>query len=99
MRCLGRGDWRRLRLSAVSWCGGGENSTVTTLSGAGLQGALTGPVIRQAFTEQDNNLEVVVDSGPADVFSLAQANVLYATVTVCEPGNSNNCQLLHYYRL
>jgi hypothetical protein len=38
-----------------------------------------------AFVQQANNLPLVVDSGPADIFSLV-ANVLYATVTVCAPG-------------
>ena len=80
-------------------CGGGENSSVTTITGGGQQGPQAGPVIRAAFVALDNNLEVVVDAGPTDGFSLAQANILYATVTVCEPGSSFNCQTIDHIQV
>jgi hypothetical protein len=74
-------------LALLAGCGGGADSSVTTLqctpapcSVAGLEVSLPNP-----FVQQFNNLQVVVDSGPANIFSLV-ANVLYATVTVCAPG-------------
>ncbi len=76
-------------VALLAGCGGGADSSVTTIicsnsancSAAGLEVSLP-----NAFKQVANNLPVVVDSGPANSFSLGQANILYATVTVCAPG-------------
>lgn len=80
---------------AVSGCGGGENTSVTTVSGAGLQGAGVGPEVAYDFQQKINNIPVVIDNGPADIFSMPQANVLYATVRVCEPGSDKCMDIDH----
>jgi len=77
-------------LALLSACGGGGNSSVTTINGV----LAAGPVIATDFVQQVNNLRVVSDSGPAELgsaFSFPVANVLYADVTVCEPGVRTNC--------
>ena len=73
-------------------CGGGGNSSETHISGAGLNAlGRSGPVVLPyAFTQGVNNMQVVVDSG-LDAFSLQNANILYATVTVCEHLNTSHC--------
>jgi len=52
---------------------------------------VTTPVIAAAG---QNVLPIVVDAGPAALLSSGNsaANIAYATVTVCQPGNSSNCQ-------
>ncbi len=70
----------------LAGCGGGANSTVTTiLCSSSPDCSLSGPTVGGPFVQKVNNLEVTVDNGPADLFSLP-TNMLYATVTVCAPG-------------
>jgi hypothetical protein len=60
-------------------CGGGTNPMTGGASGAG--GTLT--------ATDPNMVAVVVDPGPAGA---DYTNGLFATVTLCEPGSSTNCQ-------
>jgi hypothetical protein len=75
-------------------CGGGD-STTTTVTGTGLNNLGLSPAVQTAFTQADNNLRVVVKDGPHGFQLSANANILYATVTVCIPGgnptNPNEC--------
>jgi hypothetical protein len=87
-----------IAIVVLTGCGGGADSTVTTITGGGLQDLGKGPEVGYAFVEQINNMPVVVDGGPEGIFSLAQANVLYATVKVCEPG-TNNCQTIDHVQV
>ena len=68
-------------------CGGGD-STTTTITGTGLNSLGLSPAVQTAFTQADNNLRVVVKDGPHGFQLSANANVLYATVTVCKPGGN-----------
>ena len=68
-------------------CGGGADSSVTTLRCSNAPDcSLTGPTVGAPFVQKVNNLEVTVDAGPANIFSLS-TNILYASVTVCAPGD------------
>jgi hypothetical protein len=84
----------------VSGCGGGGDSTVTTITGGGSTGPRSGPEVAVSFVQRSNNLSVVVDGGPP-TFSLvqAQANILYATVTVCAPGSSTDCVTIDHVQV
>ena len=73
-------------LAVLSACGGAD-TTVTSLRCSGATDcSVLGPTVGAAFVQKVNNLEVTVDSGPTDLFSLNLTNILYATVTVCAPG-------------
>ena len=67
-------------------CGGGADSSVTTLRCSNSADcSTTGVTVGEPFVQKVNNLEVTVDRGPAGLFSLS-TNILYASVTVCAPG-------------
>jgi hypothetical protein len=89
---------------AVAACGGGDSS-VTTVSGGGLNSLGLSPpaVLRSAFVQVVNNLKVSVEEGPVSGFGVApNANILYATVTVCSPGNANvasACQTIDHIQV
>lgn len=83
---------------ALSACGGG-NSTVTTLSGGGLSGSQTGPVVAVDQPTGPNTAEVVIDSGPVEAFSLGVVNIPYVTVTVCLPGSATRCVTIDHVML
>ena len=85
-------------ISVLAGCGGGENSTVTTISGGGLQGQNEGPGVGQVVLPKLNSVAVTVDGGPDGGFSLAQANILYTTVVVCEPG-TERCQSIDHIQV
>lgn len=86
----------------ISACGGGGDSSVTTITGRGLNSFGSSPAVwlpstlgsytsTNAFIQKPNNLEVYVDGGP-NTFSLANVNMLFANVTVCEVANTDKCQ-------
>ena len=70
-------------------CGGG-NSTTTTVSGAGINSLGQSPDVSLPFVQTDNNLLVQVSDGPRG-FMAPNANILYATVTVCSPTDTSHC--------
>ena len=80
---------------SIVGCGGGENSSVTMISGGGLQGEGVGPDIGYDYVQKINNMPVFIDRGPENIFSMAQANILYATVKVCEPGTDKCLDIDH----
>jgi hypothetical protein len=93
-----------LLASALTACGGGDSS-VTTITGAGLNSLGQSPpaVLSRAFVQSVNNLKVTVEEGPTSGFTLTpNANILYATVTVCLPGNANvpgACQTIDHVQV
>ena len=101
MRVLG---W--LLAMAAAWslaaCGGGDSST-TTLVGNGLNGLGQNPAVATPFVQKLNNLRVVVEDGPHGFQFSANANVLYATVTVCTPGGDisdpRQCQTIDHVQV
>ena len=83
----------------LAGCGGG-NSTVTTITGAGLNALGASPSVSLPFVQTANNLRVSVESGPAGGFSGTQnANILYATVTVCAPSDASRCQIIDHVQI
>lgn len=95
--------WRRaahwaaamLGVLVLAACGGGDSS-VTTVSGPGLSGLGASPPVSlftpaSPFVQKSNNLKVVVDGGPARSFAAPSANIMYADVKVCVPGNATQC--------
>ena len=85
---------------ALSGCGGGGDSIVTTITGPGLDGSRAGPVASLPFVQRSNNLRVTVEGGPANGFSLSpNANVLYATVKLCAPGDPLQCQTIDHVQV
>lgn len=68
-------------------CGGGD-STTTTVTGSGLNNLGLSPAVATQFSQTANNLRVVVEDGPHGFQLSANANILYATVTVCIPGGN-----------
>lgn len=85
-------------LAALAGCGGG-NSTVTTLSGAGLNGTQSGPVVAVDEPTGSNTTEVLIDSGPVEAFSLGVVNIPYVSVTVCAPGSTTQCKTIDHVML
>ena len=79
-------------------CGGG-NSSVTTIIGGGTGGGTGGSVVAIDTPTGPNTTEIVVDSGPAQGFSLGAANIPYVTVTVCTPGSSSDCVTIDHVLL
>jgi hypothetical protein len=75
-------------------CGG--NSTETTITGGGLSGGATGPVVSADAPTGPNTTEIVVDTGPASGFALGAANIPYVTVTVCTPGSTTACVIIDH---
>lgn len=85
-------QWGALTLGVImlSACGGGGDSSVTTVSGPGLSSLGASPPVSlfttlMPFVQKSNNLKVEVNGGPLRAFSLGgSANILYAEVKVCE---------------
>jgi hypothetical protein len=76
-------------------CGGGDSS-VTTVSGPGLSSLGSSPPVSlftaaSPFVQKSNNLLVQVNGGPARSFAAPSANIMYADVKVCVPGNAAQC--------
>lgn len=83
-------------LALLAGCGG--NSTEVTITGGGLSGGATGPVVVADSPTGPNTTEIVVDTGPSTAFALGAANIPYVTVTVCEPGSASACtQIDHVF--
>ena len=83
--------------------GGGGDSSTTTLFGSGLNSLGQSPAVATPFVQKLNNLRVVVEDGPHGFQFSANANVLYATVTVCTPGGNVNdptqCQTIDHVQV
>jgi hypothetical protein len=83
-------------------CGGGD-STTTTVTGSGLNSLGLSPAVATAFTQADNNLRVVVEDGPHGFTFSPNANILYATVTVCKLGGNpafpGDCQTIDHVQV
>lgn len=98
--------WRGMVCALVLWglaaCGGGD-STTTTVTGNGLSSLGLSPAVATPFVQAANNLRVVVEDGPHGFSLSANANVLYATVTVCvpggTPGNPADCQTIDHVQV
>jgi hypothetical protein len=75
----------------LSACGGGGDSTTTTVSGNGLNSLGQSPAVSTHAVQTDNNLLVVAENGPRGFQLLPNANILYATVTVCSPLDTSKC--------
>ena len=91
-----------LAVWVVAGCGGGGNSTETRISGTAVnaQGASPAVNLPYTFVQSTNNMQVQVDAGPAGAFTLApNANILFASVTVCEPGSSTHCQTIDHVQV
>jgi hypothetical protein len=71
-------------------CGGGD-STTSTVSGNGLNSLGQSPAVATAFVQAANNLRVTVEDGPHGFQLSANANILYATVSVCSPVDTSQC--------
>ncbi len=71
-------------------CGGGD-STTTTVSGSGLNNLGQSPAVTTNPVQTDNNLLVSVSDGPNGFQISPNANILYATVTVCSSTDTRNC--------
>ena len=92
-------------LAVLTGCGGGGDSSVTTISGGGLNASGASPAVwlssaysrspANVYIPKANSLEVVVDSGP-NTFSLSNVNMLFATVQVCVPGDPSKCQSIDH---
>jgi hypothetical protein len=85
--------WAALALSVfvLGACGGGDSS-ITTVSGAGLSAlGSSPPVALSPFVQKSNNLKVEVNGGPVRSFAAPSANILYADVKICVPGNAAQC--------
>lgn len=99
--------WHRLVLCTLLLClvacGGGSDSSNTTVTGAGLNSLGLSPAISSSALQTANNLLVTVEDGPHGFQLSANANILYATVTVCVPGgnpaNANDCQSIDHVQV
>jgi hypothetical protein len=80
-------------VAVLSACGGGGggDSTTTTITGSGLNSLGLSPAVSTAFVQTVNNLPVKVEDGPRAFQFTPNANILYATVTVCAPGDASRC--------
>lgn len=86
-------------LTLLASCGGGGGDmSVTSLVCKTSNCSTTGPEVQlpYAFFQQLNNLPVVVDGGPNTSSFGGNANMLYATVTVCAPGDPTKCQAIDH---
>ena len=101
-----RGSWIQIWKCALACgmalllasCGGGD-STTTTVTGTGLNSLGLSPSVATQFTQTTNNLRVVVEDGPHGFQLSANANILYATVTVCNPLNPTNCTTIDHVQV
>lgn len=85
--------WRFVALGLIALlasCGGGD-STTTTISGNGINSLGQSPAVSTQPVQTDNNLLVTVEDGPRGFLLAPNANILYATVTVCSPTDTTNC--------
>jgi Protein of unknown function (DUF3443) len=83
-------------LALLAACGGGGDSSVTTLRCGTTDCAQFDPAVATAFVQTANNLRVAVDDqGPHGGFGsgtgAVSTNLLFATVKVCVPGDANLC--------
>jgi hypothetical protein len=69
-------------------CGGGAGGNASALPAPACNVASTANPVGMA----SNALHLVVDSGP----TCTEVNRLYASVTVCQPGNAANCQTIDH---
>ena len=76
--------------------GGGSNPSAGASVSLGLSEIAKIPSASLPFVQAANNLKLVVDSGPT---GFANANILYATVTVCEPGSASKCQVIDHVQV
>lgn len=79
-------------------CGGGD-STTTKVSGVGLNSLGLSPAVSTLFVQAPNNLRVTVEDGPHGFQLAANANILYATVTVCSPTDTSVCQTIDHLQV
>ncbi len=82
-------------VSVLAACGGG-NSSVTTITGGGVNGGASGPEVVADQPQGPNTTDLVVDQGPAGGFALGVANLPYVTVTVCAPGSTTACAVIDH---
>jgi len=88
--------WAATLALLLSACGGGGNSTTVTYTGGGVNSQGQSPAVSLPFTQLINNLPVTVEAGIGSGFSASiNTNILYATVTVCEPGTSHCVDVDH----
>lgn len=74
--------------------GGGGSAAATTPSGGTPVTPVTPVTPTTPATAGNNVVPLVVDTGPAGVSRIA--NVPYATVTICPPGSTSNCQTIDH---
>jgi hypothetical protein len=74
-------------MSACGGGGGGNSSTSGATNKSGDTTSVAGPIA------SSNTMAVVVDSGVA---GSGAVNQLFASITVCQPGNSSNCQTIDH---
>lgn len=87
-------------VSLLAGCGGGGDSTTTKIVGSGVDSFGQSPAVSVPFTQAANNLKVTIEAGPNNGFSLTpNANIMYASVTICEPGNSTKCQTVDHVQV
>lgn len=93
--------WMGLLSLFIASCGGGGDSIVTTITGSGLNSLGVSPEVHlaSAFVQTANNVQVVVDEGPVRSFSPPSANVLFASVTVCAPGDASQCRTIDHVQV
>ncbi len=77
-------------LGLLGACGGGD-STSTKVTGVGLNNLGQSPAVTTRFVQAVNNLQVTVEDGPRGFQLSANANILYATVSVCSPLDTSQC--------
>jgi hypothetical protein len=82
-----------LGIVALVACGGGDPPITQFLRG--IQD------IDKPSETQDNVLPLVVDAGPTELVDAGTPalNTLYASVTVCTPGDSSACQTIDHVRI
>lgn len=86
-------------LVLLSGCGGADSSS-TQCRGGGLNSQCESPAVSLAFQQVSNNLPLSVDAGVHSAFSLAaNANLLYASVTVCAPGSTTECTTIDHVQV
>jgi hypothetical protein len=79
-----------IALALTAGCGGGGSSST---SGSTSNGG-SGQIIAAAA---NNVVAVTVDSGPAALpADDADVNTLFATITICAPGSTSNCQTIDH---
>ncbi len=86
-------------LTVLVACGGGsssgptadDNSNAVTANGTNVQGMPSG--LGTSNSQADANvIDLIVDGGPDG----SQANLLYASVTICKPGSTSLCKTIDH---